>query len=118
MSYTPRIWRHRTQRATFTLAVDNFGIKYFRQDDLAHLSLSLRKHYTIKVDREGKNYCGLKIDWDYEKERVDISMMGSVPKALYKYQHPPPKIHNIRPIHGFPRHMARYYSMPFHQNHS
>jgi hypothetical protein len=29
MAFTPGLWKHKTRRTTFTLAVDDFGIKYF-----------------------------------------------------------------------------------------
>ena len=29
MKYTPGLWRHTARRTTFTLAVDDFGIKHF-----------------------------------------------------------------------------------------
>ena len=81
-------------------------LKFFSSDDLEHLLASLRAHYTIKVDRKGANYCGLKIDWDYKQGHVDISMPGIIPKALHKFQHPPPKKPQyaphtwIPPVHG------------------
>ena len=71
--------------------MDDFGIKHFSSADLEHLLSSLRVNYTIKVDRQGANYCGLKIDWNYKQGHVDISMPGSIPKALHKFQHPPPR---------------------------
>ena len=40
---TPGLWRHITRRTTFTLAVDDLGIKHFNQDDLDHL-LNALKH--------------------------------------------------------------------------
>ena len=39
------------------------------------------------MDRSGTNYYGLKIDWNYQKGHVDISVPGSVPKVLHKFQH-------------------------------
>jgi hypothetical protein len=50
---------------TFTLVVDDFGIKYTNQDDLDHLLAALHKHYTISVDLTGSKYLGLDIAWDY-----------------------------------------------------
>ena len=47
MPYTPVLWRHITCRTTFTLAVDDFGIKYLNQDYLDHLLNDLKKYYTI-----------------------------------------------------------------------
>ena len=90
MPITPGLWRHKTRRTTFTLAVDDFGIKHFSTADLDHLLNALRANYNIKVDYTGSNYCGLQIDWNYDKEFVDISIPHFVQKALHKFQHKPP----------------------------
>ena len=37
MLCTPGLWRHNTRRRKFSLAVDDFSIKNFNQDDLDHL---------------------------------------------------------------------------------
>ena len=47
MPCNPVSWRHNTRRTTFTLAVDDFGIKNFNQDDLDHILKALKTHYTI-----------------------------------------------------------------------
>ena len=56
-----------TRRTTFTLAVDEFGIKHFNQDDLDHLFNTFKTHYTISEDPTGTHCCGLQIDWNYDK---------------------------------------------------
>ena len=73
------------------MAVDDFGIKHFSPADLEHLLSSLKKYFTIKVDRTGNNYRGLKIDWNYAQQHVDISMPRYIDKALHKFQRPTPK---------------------------
>ena len=91
MPCTPGLWRHNKRRTTFTLAVDDFGIKHSNQDYLDHLLNALKTHYTISEDPTGSHYCGLHIDWNYDKQYVDISMPGYIAKALHKFQHPTPK---------------------------
>ena len=41
MKHTPGLWRHESQPTTFTLVVDDFGIKYFKKSDADHLFQSL-----------------------------------------------------------------------------
>ena len=89
------IWKHKTRATKFCLCVDDFGIKYNSLDDANHLLDALRKHYQISVDWTGKNYCGLTIDWHYDKGYVDISMPGYIPALLHRLRHPLPK----RPVH-------------------
>jgi hypothetical protein len=43
-----------------------------------------------------KNYCGLLLDWNYEKGYVDISVPEYVKTALHKFQHKP----LTRPAHA------------------
>jgi hypothetical protein len=33
----PGFWKHKTKPIQFVLVVDNFGIKYLKKEDLAHL---------------------------------------------------------------------------------
>ena len=54
--------------------MDNFGVKCFNKDEAHHLLNALGENYTYTVNWEGQHYCGLKLDWQHDKEYVDISM--------------------------------------------
>ncbi len=71
----------------FTLVVDNFGVKYVSKDNVYHLITSIKKDYTLTKDWSGGLYCGIQLDWDYDKRTVDISMPGYVKKKLQEYGH-------------------------------
>ena len=73
----------------FTLVVDDFGVKYESQEHLNHLLSALKEDYAIKVDREGKLYCGILLDWNHDKSCFGISMPGYVKKQLTHYVHSP-----------------------------
>jgi hypothetical protein len=88
--YTTGLWSHKTRPTKFCLCVDDFGVKYFTEADANHLLGSLRAHYKISVDWEGKNYCGLSIKWNYAKQFVDVSMPGYVVSTLERLQHRKP----------------------------
>ena len=77
--------------------MDNFGVKYFSQDDAKHLITILKKNYVISEDWRGKNYCGFKIDWNYEKNYVDIFMPKQIQKSLTRYKHSTPTRKEISP---------------------
>ena len=53
---TPGLWRHQTSPLQFSLVVDDFGIKYERQEDTTHLLNALKKIYKISEDWDGKLY--------------------------------------------------------------
>ena len=98
---TPSLWVHRDRPVSFTLVVDDFGVKYTKLADFQHLCDALRDLYEITVDMSGSKYLGMTIDWDYTKKTVDISMPGYLPKALHRFQHIPTKVR--RSPHQAPR---------------
>ncbi len=84
---TPGLWYYESRPITFTLVVDNFGVKYVCKEDVQHLITSVKTDYTITKDWMGNLYCGIQLDWDYKKRTVDISMPGYVKKKLQEYGH-------------------------------
>jgi Reverse transcriptase (RNA-dependent DNA polymerase) len=84
---TSGLWKHETRPITFTLVVDDFGIKYINADDKNHLIGVLRKKYIISEDPTGTKYCGLHIAWDYQNGTCDISMPGYIERALLRFAH-------------------------------
>ena len=84
---TPGLWRHTTSALTFTLVVDDFGIKYTNKRQVQHLIQCLKEHYGLTEDWTGNLYCGITLDWDYERRTLDISMPGYIKKLLQKYKH-------------------------------
>ena len=45
--HTPGLWKHTTQLISFTLVVDNFGIKYVGRKHNDHLLGVLKQHYKL-----------------------------------------------------------------------
>ena len=65
---------HATKDIFFSLVVDDFGVKYVGKDTADHLTQALKKLYTISIDWTGSLYCGLAVNWDYDKSIFNISM--------------------------------------------
>ena len=84
------LWRHQISPLQLLLVVDDFGIKYDRQEDITYLLNALKTIYKISEDWDGKLYCGRNLEWDYNKREVLVSMPNYVTKALHKFQHPTP----------------------------
>ena len=99
-AHTPGLWRHRTRATVFALVVDDFGVKVQDKADALHLIAALKTYYEITVDWDGKLFCGISLDWDYNKRTVDLSMPGYVQEALAEFQHPTPN----KPEHQPHRH--------------
>ena len=67
---TPGFWKHEWRPISFTLVVDDFGVKYVGKQNADHLVSVLQEHYTIDIDWEGTRYIGLTLDWDYSHHKV------------------------------------------------
>ena len=80
------LW-HRTRKTKFCFSVDNFGIKYYSNDDAQHLFTCLSKHYKHTGSWAGNNYCGMTLDWQYQEGYFAVSMPGYVDKVSKQLQH-------------------------------
>ena len=89
MPFTPGLWRHITRPTTFTLCVDDFGVKYFSTDDANHLITAIQTNYDTTIDWSGSLYCGLNLEWNYDAGYVDVSMNDYVKRSLERFQHVP-----------------------------
>ena len=90
VAQTPSLWKHATKYICFSLVVDDFGVKHVGKDTADHLIQALNKLYTISINWTGSLYCGLTINWDYNKRKCDISMPTYINEALNKFQYPAP----------------------------
>ena len=71
--------------------MDGFGVKYVGKEHADHLIKTLETHYdNISVDWEGKLYCGITLEWNYEEGFLDISMPGYIDKLRARYKHEMP----------------------------
>ena len=77
--------------SVFCLIVDDFGVKYIGKEHADHLIQCLRNHYQeVDIDWDGKRFCVVHLDWDYDKRTCSLSMPGYVKNALHKFQLPKP----------------------------
>ena len=87
---TPGYWKHEWRPISFTLVVDDFGVKYIGKEHVMHLINTLRKDYEVEEDWDGKRYIGITMDWDYKQREVHLSMPEYVERALARFGHPIP----------------------------
>ena len=87
----PGLWTHHQRRTTFTLVVDDFGVKYTSKADADHLINALKEHYQITIDWTGGKYIGITLDWDYIRRKVHLTMPNYLAKALERFNHPKPR---------------------------
>jgi hypothetical protein len=94
--HTHGLWTHDTSPISFSLVVDDLGLKYVGREHAEHLIACIKINYNISRDWNGGAYCGLTLGWDYKNHTVDLSMPGKIKAALRKYQHAAP----ARPEHA------------------
>jgi hypothetical protein len=95
-THTHGLWTRDTRPISFSLVVDDFGVKYVGREHAEHLMACIKKNYNTSSDWNGTAYCGLTLDWNYKDRTVDLSMPVYTKAALHKYQHPSP----ARPEHA------------------
>ncbi len=94
---TPGYWCHDWHPISFTLIVDDFGVKYTNKDNVEHLLYILKQDYEIDTNWKGTSYLGLTLDWDYKQCKVHLSMPGYLENALVRFGHEPPTKLQIKP---------------------
>ena len=94
---TPGYWQHNWRPISFTLVVDDFGVKYINKDNVEHLMSVLQQDYEIDTDWDGTRYLGLTLDWDYIKHKVHCSMPGYIKNVLVRFGHEPPDKPQMQP---------------------
>ena len=90
IQFTTEMWRHVWRPITFTLVVDDFGIKFEGDIHANHLVKTLIKRYNVTTDWKGGLFVVIKLKWDYKKLTLYIRIPTFIPTALHKYQHPKP----------------------------
>ena len=88
--HTPGLFLHNSLPISFTLWVDDFGIKYTNEQHVWDLLNLLGQFYKLKIDWTGSSYLGITLKWDYLLCTVELSMPGYVERALQRFQHPAP----------------------------
>ena len=105
--HTPGLWRHVTRPISFSLVVDDFGVKYVGKEHALHLVNTLKKWYQLAEDWEGKIYCGITLDWHYDERYVDLSIPTYIPKVLTRFGHKKPSKPQHNPYKPFPRKLGK-----------
>ena len=58
----PGLWRHVWRPITFSLIVDNFGVKYIGKEHVMHLINTFKEHYEVEEDWKGRPHLGVTLD--------------------------------------------------------
>ena len=77
--HTPGLFLHEKQPISFTLWVDDFGIKYIDKAHVEELLTLLGLHYKMKVDWNGTLYLGITLAWNFAQLICPYQDMCSEP---------------------------------------
>ena len=84
---TPCLFVHETNGIAFTLAVDDFLIKYNDKAAADHLMTTLRQLYEITTDFGNvQKYVGITLKHNKLERTIDMSMSEYVQKALLQFK--------------------------------
>ena len=101
--HTIGLWKHKWRPITFTLVVDDFGIKYEGKEHDENLLQCLNKHYEkITVYWTGNLYCGIHLTWNYEQQWVDLQMTDYISNMLQRFKNLIPMKQQFYPHHWKP----------------
>jgi hypothetical protein len=105
---TSGLWKHDTHLISFSLVINNFGVKYAGKENVQHLLDTVWHYYKCSWDWKGEGYCGLTLKWDYKGKKGHVSMPVYVTKALTCFRHPPPvKSQDQSYLHAKPSYGAK-----------
>ena len=62
------------------LVVNNFGVKYVGEQYANHLLTVLHTFYVVDKNEKGDKYCGITINWNYDKQKGHFPCQGAVQK--------------------------------------
>ena len=99
---TPGFWKHDWRPVSFSLVVDDFGVKYVGEKHAEHLLKVLCELYVVDKNEKGDKYCGITLDWDYVKRKVHLSMAGYCSEALQRFRHAAGKVQDQPHQHSIP----------------
>jgi hypothetical protein len=71
----PGLWKHKRWPIAFTLVVEDFGVKK------GYLIWCIKQKYELTEDWASNLYCGIKLNWDYGAQTLNISMPGYIQKC-------------------------------------
>ena len=66
------LWRHVTRPISFTLVVDDFGIKYTNKEDVDHLIKCLKENYDLTQDWDG----------DLLRDKIEMELRRTNPRHI------------------------------------
>jgi hypothetical protein len=80
--HTPGLFTLESRPISFTLVIDDFGVKYVGKEHAEHLRDMIASNYKMTTDWSGELYLDIQLKWDYDNRTVDLSMPTYISKCL------------------------------------
>ena len=77
--HTPGLFKNENRPIWFTLTVDDFGVKYIGEEHAIHLMDVLKLYYKTEEDWKGHIYCGITLNWNYDKGTLKSPCLTMLP---------------------------------------
>jgi hypothetical protein len=87
MPLTPGLWRHQTKQTTLPSALTTLTSNTSAAN---HLINAVKTNCGLAIHWTRDLYCGLSLNWHYDKGYLNVSMPGYVKRALKTFEHPAP----------------------------
>jgi hypothetical protein len=71
-TFTPGLWKNDTCPVVFSLAIDDFGVRYVGQEHAQHIIDALEQTFEVYMDWAGSLYCGITLKWVYANDTIDF----------------------------------------------
>ena len=60
--FTHGLYKYDTKDISYSLVVDDFGVKFTNKDDIDHLLAAIKEKYPLKIDWDGTKYIGIDLE--------------------------------------------------------
>lgn len=81
----PCFFAHKSNGLTFTQVVDGLLVKYHARTGLEHLLSCLEVLYVLQINRTGKKYIDIALEWNSDDPSVTLSMPKYVERILQHF---------------------------------
>jgi hypothetical protein len=83
----PCLFKHETRKITFSLIVDDLGVKHTNHEDIQHLIDSISPRWKVKHNASGDKYIGMNLKWNYDPTNpsLEISSTETAPKSFARF---------------------------------
>jgi hypothetical protein len=92
--HTHGLFNHDTLDTSFSLVLDDFGVKYIHSRNAQHLIDTLDSLYEITTNLTGAKCLGLTLERNYNKRTLNIFMPGYIERPSNNSPIPPPLARN------------------------